>query len=70
VVVSLIALRYGALQPPGPLGREAVKERHLAFAATTPTTLLGAYLAWTPEKEGEALTGEELLALYPRLEKL
>lgn len=69
-MVSLIALRYGALQPPGPLGREAVKERLLAFAATTPTTLLGAYLAWTPEKEGEALTGEELLALYPRLEKL
>jgi uncharacterized membrane protein len=70
MVVSLIALRYGAFPPPGPLGREAVKERLLAFAATTPTTLLGAYLAWTPEKEGEALTEEELLALYPSLEKL
>jgi len=67
MVVSLIALRYGAFPPPGPLNREAVKERLLAFAATTPTTILGAYLAWTPEKEGEALTEEELLALYPAL---
>lgn len=67
LMVSLIALRYGAFPPPVPLSREAVKERLLAFAATTSATLLGAYLAWTPEKEGEALTEEELLALYPRL---
>lgn len=67
LVVSLIALRSGAFPPVVPLSKEAVKERLLAFAATTSATLLGAYLAWTPEKEGEALTEEELLALYPRL---
>lgn len=67
MVVSLIALRYGAFPPATPLSKEAVKERLLAFAATTSATLLGAYLAWTPEREGEALTEKELLALYPRL---
>ncbi|MGQ9511093.1 MAG: DUF1517 domain-containing protein [Thermaceae bacterium] len=67
MIVSLIALQYGEFPPSGPIDQRTLQERLLAFAATTPATLLGAYLVWSPEKEGEALTDEELLVGYPRL---
>ena len=70
LVASLVLAVRGSLPPGGPLDRGKAREVLLAFAATTPFTLLAFHLAWTPEKEGEGLTEEELLALYPNLEKL
>uniref|UniRef100_A0A7C2G4T5 DUF1517 domain-containing protein n=1 Tax=Thermus islandicus TaxID=540988 RepID=A0A7C2G4T5_9DEIN len=70
LVASLLLAVRGELPRPGPLDRERAKEVLLAFAGSTPFTLLAFHLAWTPEKEGEALTEEELLALYPKLDKL
>ncbi|WP_126203316.1 DUF1517 domain-containing protein, partial [Thermus scotoductus] len=70
LVASLVLAVRGSLPPEGPLNREKAREALLAFAASTPFTLLAFHLAWTPEKEGEGLTEEELLALYPNLEKL
>ncbi|GAA6733440.1 DUF1517 domain-containing protein [Thermus oshimai] len=57
-------------RPKAPLDRPTVRALLLAFAASTPFTLLAAHLAWTPEKEGEGLTEEELLLLFPGLEKV
>src|SRR5690606_27530067 len=70
LVASLVLAVRGSLPPEGPLDRGKAKEVLLAFAGSTPFTLLAFHLAWTPEKEGEGLTEEELLALYPNLEKL
>ncbi len=70
LVASLLLAVRGELPRPGPLDREKAKEVLLAFAGSTPFTLLAFHLAWTPEKEGEALTEEELLVLYPKLDKL
>ncbi len=70
LVASLLLAVRGSLPPPGPLDRRRAKEALLAFAGSTPFSLLAFHLAWTPEKEGEGLTEEELLALFPGLEKL
>ncbi|GLV46946.1 hypothetical protein TJA_01230 [Thermus sp. LT1-2-5] len=70
LVVSLILADRRPLSAKHPLGREGVKEALLALAGSTPFTLLAFYLSWTPEREEEALTEEELLLLYPDLEKV
>lgn len=70
LVVSLL-LAERRLHPPKPkLSRAAVREALLDLTGSSPYSLLAAYLSWTPEREGEALTEEELLLLYPELEKL
>nr|WP_267962615.1 DUF1517 domain-containing protein [Thermus hydrothermalis] len=70
VVVSLILADRSVLAPKRPLTPKAVKEALLELAGSSPFTLLAFYLSWTPEREEEALTEEELLLLYPGLEKL
>ncbi len=71
LVVSLILAQRAPLPPPPPgPGRAEVRSLLLALAGTTAPSLLGAYLAWTPEREEEALTEEELLRLYPGLYKI
>nr|BAL53087.1 hypothetical conserved protein [uncultured Deinococcota bacterium] len=70
LVASLLLAVRGGLPPQAPLDRERAREVLLAFAGSTPFTLLAFHLAWTPEKEGEGLTEEELLLLFPNLEKL
>jgi uncharacterized membrane protein len=42
----------------------------MALASSSPTNTLAAYVAWTPEASGEALTEQELLMGWPRLELL
>lgn len=55
---------------PLPLRVQGVKQALLAVASTTPVTLLAAFVSWTPEASGEALTESELLAGWPQLELL
>ncbi|GAA6747077.1 DUF1517 domain-containing protein [Thermus brockianus] len=70
LLVSLILADRRPLPPRRPLTLEAAKEALLDLAGSSPFILLAFYLSWTPEKEEEALTEEELLLLYPNLEKL
>ncbi len=70
LLCSLVLAVRGELPRPGPLDRKRVKEVLMAFAGSTPFTLLAFHLAWTPEREGEGLTEEELLLLFPGLDKL
>lgn len=70
LVVSLLLAERRTHTPRRPLTREGARAALLDAAGSSPFTLLAAYLSWTPEREGEALTEEELLRLYPELEKL
>jgi uncharacterized membrane protein len=70
LVASLLLAVRGELPRPGPLDRKRVKELLMAFAGSTPFTLMAFHLAWTPEAEGEGLTEEELLTLFPHLDKV
>ncbi len=70
LVASLLLAARGELPKPGPLDRQKAREVLLALAQSTPFTLLAFHLAWTPEAEGEGLTEEELLTLFPHLDKL
>ncbi|WP_126209984.1 DUF1517 domain-containing protein, partial [Thermus scotoductus] len=70
LVVSLLLADRRLLAPKLPLGRHGLREALLDLAGSSPYTLLAFYLSWTPEKEGEALTEEELVLLYPDLSKL
>lgn len=70
LVVSLLIAERRPLTPKTPLTRSTAREALLELAGSSPYTLLAAYLSWTPEREGEALTEEELLLLYPDLEML
>lgn len=70
LVVSLVLAERRLLPPRAPLTRAGVREALLDLAGSTAYTLLAAHLSWTPERVGEALTEEELLWLYPGLEKL
>jgi len=70
LVASLLLAVRGELPRPGLLDRKRVKEVLMAFAGSTPFTLMAFHLAWTPEAEGEGLTEEELLTLFPHLDKV
>lgn len=70
LVVSLLLAERRTHTPRRPLTREGARAALLEAAGSSPFTLLAAYLSWTPEREEEALTEEELLRLYPDLEKL
>ncbi|MFN4072096.1 MAG: DUF1517 domain-containing protein [Thermus sp.] len=70
LVVSLILAERRLLPPQSPLTRSRARQALMDLAGSSPFTLLAAYLSWTPEREGEALTEEELLLLYPELAKL
>lgn len=70
LVASLLLAERRPLTPKRPLTRDGVREALLDLAGSSPFSLLAAYLSWTPEREGEALTEEELLLLYPGLSKL
>ncbi|WP_243027395.1 DUF1517 domain-containing protein [Thermus albus] len=70
LAVSLLLADHRLLPPRSPLTRSRAREALMDLAGSSPYTLMAAYLSWTPEKEGEALTEEELLLLYPDLDKL
>ncbi|WP_164835675.1 DUF1517 domain-containing protein [Thermus tenuipuniceus] len=70
LVVSLLLADRRLLLPQSPLTRSRARQALMDLAGSSSFTLLAAYLSWTPEREGEALTEEELLLLYPELEKL
>lgn len=70
LVVSLLLADRRLLPPQSPLTRSRARQALMDLAGSSAFTLLAAYLSWTPEREGEALTEEELLLLYPELEKL
>ncbi len=71
LLVTLLLSVHGNLPPvPTPLRQEGVRQALLALATSSPVNTLAAYLAWTPEAPGEALSEAELLAGWPSLELL
>ncbi len=71
ILVTLLLAVSGSLPPiPSPLRREGARQALMALATSSPTNTLAAYVAWTPEAEGEALTEQDLLLGWPRLELL
>ncbi|MCX7783590.1 MAG: DUF1517 domain-containing protein [Meiothermus sp.] len=71
ILVTLLLAVSGSLPPvPTPLRREGARQALMALASSSPTNTLAAYIAWTPEAEGEALTEQDLLLGWPKLELL
>ncbi|MCS7067245.1 MAG: DUF1517 domain-containing protein [Meiothermus sp.] len=71
ILVTLLLAVSGSLPPvPTPLRREGARQALMALASSSATNTLAAYIAWTPEAEGEALTEQDLLLGWPRLELL
>lgn len=71
ILVTLLLAVSGSLPPiPAPLRREGARQALMALATSSPINTLAAYVAWTPEAEGEALTEQDLLLGWPRLELL
>nr|WP_027881220.1 DUF1517 domain-containing protein [Meiothermus rufus] len=71
LLVTLLLAVHGNLPPvPTPLRREGARQALLALATSSPVNTLAAYLAWTPEAPGEALSEADLLAGWPALELL
>jgi len=71
ILVTFVVAANGALSPvPKPLRSAGARQALMALSATTPVTLLAAYLSWTPEASGEALTEQDLLKGWPGLELL
>ncbi|GIW27079.1 MAG: hypothetical protein KatS3mg070_0442 [Meiothermus sp.] len=71
ILVTLLLAVSGSLPSiPTPLRREGARQALMALASSSPTNTLAAYVAWTPEASGEALTEQELLMGWPRLELL
>ena len=71
ILVTLLLAVRGALPPvASPLRKAGARQALMALASSSPVNTLAAYLAWTPEAEGEALTEQDLLAGWPRLELL
>lgn len=71
ILVTMVVAAHGILpEVPKPLRAAGAKQALMALSSTTPVTMLAAYLAWTPEASGEALTEEDLLSGWPGLELL
>lgn len=71
ILVTLLLAVSGSLPSiPTPLRREGARQALMALASSSPTNTLAAYVAWTPEAEGEALTEQDLLLGWPKLELL
>lgn len=71
ILVTFVVAAHGTLPDvPKPLRAAGAKQALMALSSTTPVTMLAAYLAWTPEAGGEALTEQDLLAGWPGLELL
>ncbi|AWR86061.1 DUF1517 domain-containing protein [Meiothermus taiwanensis] len=71
ILVTLLLAVSGSLPPiPSPLRREGARQALMALATSSPINTLAAYVAWTPEAEGEALTEQDLLLGWPKLELL
>lgn len=71
LLVTFVVAANGMLPPvPKPLRAAGARQALMALSSTTPVTLLAAYLSWTPEAGGEALTEQDLLSGWPGLELL
>ncbi|MER3484419.1 MAG: hypothetical protein C4332_16030, partial [Meiothermus sp.] len=71
LLVTFVVAANGTLPDvPKPLRAAGARQALMALSSTTPVTMLAAYLAWTPEASGEALTEQDLLSGWPGLELL
>jgi uncharacterized membrane protein len=71
LVVTLLLAVSGMLPPvPSPLREAGAIQALMVLASSTPVNTLAAYVAWTPEASGEALTEQDLLVGWPQLELL
>jgi uncharacterized membrane protein len=70
ILVTLLLAAHGELPKIGPLRAAEARQAVMALASSTPVTTLAAYVAWTPEASGEALTEQDLLSGWPSLEML
>jgi len=71
ILVTLLLAVSGALPPvASPLRQASARQALMALASSSPLNTLAAYIAWTPEASGEALTEQDLLASWASLELL
>ncbi|WP_299426706.1 DUF1517 domain-containing protein [uncultured Meiothermus sp.] len=71
ILVTLLLAASGELPKVStPLRTSSARQALLALASSSPVTTLAAYIAWTPEASGEALTEQDLLVGWPQLELL
>ncbi len=71
ILVTLLLAVSGALPPvASPLRAASARQALMALASSSPVNTLAAYIAWTPEATGEALTEQDLLTGWPKLELL
>jgi len=70
LVTLLLAVRGGLPPVATPLRAATVRQALIALASSSPVNTLAAYIAWTPEASGEALTEQDLLMGWPKLELL
>ncbi len=71
LVVTLLLAVSGMLpHVPSPLREAGAIQALMVLASSTPVNTLAAYVAWTPEASGEALTEQDLLLGWPQLELL
>lgn len=71
ILVTFVVSAHGVLPPVAkPLRSAGARAALMALSSTTPVTTLAAYLTWTPEASGEALTEQDLLQGWPGLELL
>lgn len=71
LLVSLIVALRGNFPPvTTPLRGSGAREALLALTSATRENLLAAFVSWTPEAQGEALTEDELVSGWPQLDLL
>lgn len=71
LLVSVVLAVRGTLPTvTTPLRSASAKQALAGLSTSTPLTTLASYLSWTPEADGEALTEEDLLVGWPKLELL
>ena len=71
ILVTFVVAAHGILpKVETPIRGAQAKAALLALTSTTPVTTLAAYITWTPEAGGEALTEQDLLTGWSGLEML
>ncbi|KAM0056092.1 hypothetical protein Hdeb2414_s0006g00214071 [Helianthus debilis subsp. tardiflorus] len=70
VVTILLVVAHGVLELPPIKSGEELKKALQKLASIPSSNIMGAEVLWTPQKEDDSLTREELLADYPLLHSI
>ncbi|KAF5765382.1 hypothetical protein HanXRQr2_Chr15g0703191 [Helianthus annuus] len=70
IVVTILVVAHGVLELPPIKSGEELKKALQKLASIPSSNIMGAEVLWTPQKEDDSLTREELLADYPLLHSI